>query len=595
MFIASTKVVPRLTEPSSLRACLLTIPAFQSTQQPSPYGRSHYILLLDQCTTLPQLKQIQAPLATTGLHSNPFLLGKLIETLTIRLHHHQHTLPYALLLFSHSQQPPNLFTWNTLIRGLSLSPAPHHALLLFATMLQTPFAVPDTYSYAFALRASARLQSHRATKAIHCLVIASGCQSSNHAINSLMHAYASCCDVASMRKLFDTVPSWDVVAWNVMISGYVHNSLPNDALKLLGRMSSASVAPTDVTVITALSACSQMKDLCLGKQMHGCVHKRTMQFEKEIKLCTALVDMYARCGRLEPAKQVFDEMRAKDVGVWNALLGGYVHNGCFIKALQFYVELQESGLTPDEPTLVSALSACGHAGMLDLGKSIHFYIEERFPRFDVVLGTALIEMYSKCGCIEGSQEVFDKMAKKDAVAWSSMIRCLAVHGHTRHALALFVSMQGSDVRPDGVTFVAVLSACSHAGLVEEGLGYFKSMQRDFGIVPRVEHYGCVIDLLSRAGRPREALQLMCSIEGKVNAAVWRSLLSACRVNLDVELAEIVVRNLMELRSDHCGDYVLLSNTYAAKRMWDDARRVRREMKERLIRKNPAFSLIGSSC
>ncbi|WOK93321.1 pentatricopeptide repeat-containing protein [Canna indica] len=581
MFLASTKAVfPRLSKQSS-------------SSSSSPFVPSHYLSLLDRCTTLTQVKQIQAPLTTSGLHSNPFLLGKLVEVLTIRLQDQHQALPHALLLFSHSNQPPNLFTWNTLIRALSLSPAPRHALHLFAEMLQTPDAAPDTYSFAFALKACARLQAHEATKSLHGLVVVSGWRSSNHAANTLMHAYASCGDVAAMRKLFDEVPSRDIVAWNVMLSGCVQNCLPSDALNLLQKMSSASVAPTDVTMITALSACSQMKDLLLGRQIHGCVCKRTMQFEKEINLGTSLIDMYAKCGCLEPAEEVFDEMRAKDVGVWNALLGGYVHNGCFIKALQFFEQLQESGLTPDGPTLVSALSACGNAGMLDAGKSIHAYMEGRYPCFGAVLGTALIEMYSKCGCIEGSREVFDKMPKKDAIAWSSMIRCLAVHGHSKDALELLALMRRSGKKPDTVTFVAVLCACSHAGLVEEGLSYFKSMIKDFGIVPRVEHYGCMIDLLSRAGRLREALELISWIDGKANAIIWRSLLSACRMNLDVEVAEIAVDNLTKLRSEHCGDYVLLSNIYAAKGMWDDARRMRNKMKESHISKKPAFSLIDS--
>ncbi|KAG1330768.1 putative Pentatricopeptide repeat-containing protein, chloroplastic [Cocos nucifera] len=311
-----------------------------------------------------------------------------------------------MLLFSHCSHPPNLFTWNTLIRGLSLGSAPHDALLLFALMLQTPSVMPDAFSYASALKACARSHAYRLTKTIHGLVIVNGNQSNNYVANTALHAYALCSDVASARKLFNVVPSWDVVGWNAMLAGYVQNGLPVEGLKLMHRMWSKGVELTDVTVITALMACAQTKDLCFGGQIHGYVGKRTMQFEREINVGTALVDMYAKSGHSELARQVFDEMKRRDIGVWNALLGGYVYNGWFAEALQFFEELQASGLRPDEPTLVSALCACGHLGALDVGKTIHSYVEERFPHFDPILGTALMEMYSKCGWIEGSREVF---------------------------------------------------------------------------------------------------------------------------------------------------------------------------------------------
>lgn len=453
--------------------------------------------------------------------------------------------------------------------------------------------MPDAFSYASALKACARSHAHRLTKAIHGLVIVNGNQSNNYVANTALHAYASCGDVIYAGKLFNVVPSWDVVGWNAMLAGYVQNALPAEGLKLLYWMRSEGIELTDVTVITALTACAQTKDLCLGGQIHGHVGKRTMQFEREINMGTALIDMYVKSGHSELARQVFDEMKRRDIGVWNALLGGYVSNGWFAEALQFFEELQASGLRPDEPTLISALCACGHLGALDVGKTIHSYVEERFLNFDPILGTALIEMYSKCGCIEGSREVFSKMEKKDAMAWTSMIRGFAVHGYAKDALELFSLMQRTGLEPDGVTFVGVLCACSHAGLVKEGLRYFMSMKKDYGIAPRVEHYGCMIDLFGRAGQLREAFELVHSMEIQ-NAIIWRSLLSACRMNLDVELAEIAVKNLMKLRSDHCGDYVLLSNIYAAKGRWDDARRVREQMKKGQIKKKPAFSLIEST-
>lgn len=363
------------------------------------------------------------------------------------------------------------------------------------------------------------------------------------------------------------------------------------SFELFCRMWAAGVVATDVTVIEVLSGCAQVKSLVLGRQIHRFVSKMPMQLEREINVGTALLDMYAKCGCLDSAKQVFDAMERKDTGVWNALIGGYALNGCFHQALRLFDDLLSSGLSPDAPTLVSTLCACTNLGVLDVGKRIHLYMEERYPRFDAILGTSLIEMYAKCGCIDASRQVFDRMKEKDTMAWTSMVGALAAHGHAEAALELFDSMKKCGHKPDEVTFVGVLNACRHAGLVEEGLDHFKSMKRDYGITPRVEHYGCIIDLYSRTGRLREAFDLIGSMGSDANPIIWRSFLSACRINLDVELAEIAVENLVRLRSGHCGDYVLLSNIYALKGRWEDARRVRGLMKEEEIRKKPAFSLI----
>ncbi|KAH7683512.1 TPR-like protein [Dioscorea alata] len=480
--------------------------------------------------------------------------------------------------------------WNTIIRKLSLSPTPTHALHLFVQMLRSTPSRPDTFTYASAFKACGRARAHFSARTIHALTVKTNTLSNAFVANTALHTYASCGDIASARKLFSLFFSPDVVAWNAMLSGYVQNDLLDDALKLFDRMWSAGVAPTAVTVISVLSACGGAKDFSLGRQVHGFVKKSVMQLERELFVGTCLIDMYAKCGCLEFSLKVFDEMRIKDVGVWNALIGGHVHNGCFSDVLRIFQDLEMSGLIPDELTIVCVLSACANLGELEMGKKIHLYIKERFLDVNAKIGTALIDMYSKCGCIAKSKEVFDMMHEKDATAWTSMIGGLAIHGQTEDALQLFSLMQRYGVRPDGVTFVGVLCACSHAGLVEQGLHYFQSMIKDYSIVPRIEHYGCMIDLFGRAGRLKESLEFIYSMDVQANAVVWRALLSACRVNLDVELAEVAVRNLLELGTHHCGDYVLLANIYASKGMWDDAWRIRKLM-EGWIQKNPGFSLI----
>ncbi|ONK64462.1 uncharacterized protein A4U43_C07F26290 [Asparagus officinalis] len=544
-----------------------------------------YLHLIDRHpTSLPKLLQIQASLTTSGLlSSHPFLLSQLIQTNAFCFSHAHQILSRSQ---SHSR-----FPFNALLRALSLSRSPLNALHLFAKMLHPNSPKPNSSSFTLALKACALSDSRSGARAVHALAIVMGYQSSAHVVNTALHAYASCSDIASARVLFGAIPSFDVIKWNAMISGYVQNGLLDEAFELFRRMWEIGIVPTDVTVISVLSGCARLKNFILGRQIHGFVSKRLMQFEREVNIGTALLDMYAKCGCLDLAKQVFDLMRRRDTGVWNALIAGYVSNGYFCEAIQIFDDLQASGLSPDAPTLVSALCACAHLGALNIGKRIHVYIDKKYPCFNAILGTSLIDMYSKCGCIEISREVFNKIRKKDAMAWTSMIGALAAHGHAVDALKLFDSMKKHGFKPDGVTFVGVLNACRHVGLVEEGLGHFKSMKRDYGIKPRVEHYGCMIDLYSRAGRLGEALELIASMEVDANPIIWRSFLSACRLNLDVELAEVALEKLKKMQSGHCGDYVLLSNIYAFKGRWEDARRVRSWMKEEEIRKKPAFSLI----
>ncbi|KAF9599796.1 hypothetical protein IFM89_001742 [Coptis chinensis] len=287
-------------------------------------------------------------------------------------------------------------------------------------------------------------------------------------------------------------------------------------------------------------------------------------------------------------------MSVKDVVTWNAVISGYVQNGLsedglrvfelMREALDVFEELKDDKLNPNEPTLVSTSSACGHLGALDIGKKIHIYAEERNFQFAVTLGTALVDMYSKCGCITEAREVFNKMPDHDVMTWTSMIGGLAVHGHAKEALDLFMLMLDVGPRPDGITFVGVLCACSHAGLVEQDLHYFKSMRHNYNITPKIEHHG-------RAGRLEEAHEIISSMEIQPNAIVWKAFLSACRLHSNVKLAEFAVHNLFKLQSDNCGDYVLVSNIYASKGRWDDVKHVRKKMDERGVKKIPGLSLI----
>ncbi|MCL7026622.1 hypothetical protein MKW94_030213 [Papaver nudicaule] len=492
-------------------------------------------------------------------------------------------------IFNHSSNP-NQFAWNTIIRGFSISQNPQNALHIFIKMLRKTIE-PESFTYAFVLKACAKMNAFQMGKSVHALVLKSGYASHLFVANTLIHIYASCAYLGSARKLFDELCEPNAVTWNALILGYVQNGFADEGLRMFHFMWSEGMRPDDVTVIGVILACAQKKELELGRWLHAYVDDNIAEFEMNLSVWTAFIDMYGKCEQMDLARQVFNNLRRKDIGVWNALIGGYVSNGCYREALDLFQDLELDGFDPDETTLVSTLSACRHIGDLKVGKKIHKYIEEQYCTFNSILGTALVDMYSKCGCISEARKVFDDTPKRDLMTWTSMINGLAVHGYAQDALGLFEEMLDTGLRPDGVTFVGVLCACSHAGLVDQGLHYFESLMNTYKISPTAEHYGCIIDLLSRSGRLGEAYEIICSMKVRPNPIIWRALLSACRVHSNVELAEAAIENLFKLESDQSADYILLSNIYASNGRWEDVDTIRRKMGEVALRKTPGLSFV----
>lgn len=284
-------------------------------------------------------------------------------------------------------------------------------------------------------------------------------------------------------------------------------------------------------------------------------------------------------------------MSEREIVTWNAMITGYFQNGFSEAALSLFREMQVEGLAPDEVTMVSVLSACGHAGALELGKWVHAYIEKYRLDGRISVKTALVGMYSKCGCIEKALEVFEGIPDRNLVCWTAMINGLAFNGYGMKAVEFFDRMVGCNIRPDAVSLISILSACSHGGLLEEGRRLFGDLRRRYGIAPQMEHYGCMVDLLGRSGHLDEAYELIKNMPFAPNAVMWRTLLGACKVHNNVELGEMVLKKILELEPRHHGDYVLLSNIYAAAGRWEDAANIRRTMKKKGIAKVPGCSMI----
>ncbi|CAL5441774.1 unnamed protein product [Camellia sinensis] len=370
---------------------------------------------------------------------------------------------------------------------------------------------------------------------------------------------------------------------NQVLRKYLNSNSTTKALLLFRDLLRKNTSSIDsFSLLFVIKACTQKSLPIEGKQIHALVIN--LGFEPIIHLQTSLIDLYSGVGDISNAHHVFDEIPIKNVVCWTALISGYVDNQKPNKALQLFRKMQMGNVEPDGVTLTVALSACVDVGALDMGEWIHAYIRRKKELdIDLSLNNALINMYAKCGDIEIARRLFDSARKKDVTTWTSMIVGHALHGEAEEALRLFASMKRENrsgkknncdpgnglILPNDVTFIGVLMACSHGGMVEEGKRHFQSMIEDYGLKPRLSHFGCMVDLLCRAGQLKEAYEFILGMHVKPNAVVWRTLLGACGVWGNIDLAAKARARLLELEASHIGDNVIMSNIYAAKGMWDE--------------------------
>ncbi|XP_031476304.1 pentatricopeptide repeat-containing protein At2g02980, chloroplastic-like [Nymphaea colorata] len=389
------------------------------------------------------------------------------------------------------------------------------------------------------------------------------------------------------REVFDRIPEPTPFLFNTIIRGYASSDAGQEGMRLFLQMQERGVLPDNFTYPFLLKSCGGIFE---GREVHAHIFKYE-NLASDVFAQTSLVSFYANNGDLEAARIVFDKMPNRNTVSWTAMITGYVQQQRFNEGLALFHEMLVSGIEPNEFTLVNVLSACAHLGGLELGRWVHEYIGRNEICINQAIGTALIDMYMKCGCIQEAADVFKDMSDRSVFTWNSMIGGLAMHGHGDEALDLFWKMQECDVIPDNVTFVGVLSACNHAGLVEKGKELFHSMNHKYGVVPNIKHYGCLVDLLGRAGHVDEAYEIAKGIPLAPSGILWGSLLNACYIHKRVSLAEGVMEKLMELDPYNGGNYVLMSNIYAAAGMWEDAAKVRKFMKDRGIQKTPGCSSI----
>ncbi|XAR70958.1 hypothetical protein NMG60_11028016 [Bertholletia excelsa] len=384
---------------------------------------------------------------------------------------------------------------------------------------------------------------------------------------------------------------YDAFLFNTVIRGYAKtNHSKHCGLHYYKTMLEFAISPNKFTYPFVLKACAGLGILKLGKQVHGSVLK--IGFDTDHHVRNTMVHMYCCCeGGLDYARKVFDEMPCLDSVSWSAMIGGYTRLGFSNDAIRLFRKMQVSGVRPDEITMVSVLRACTDLGALELGKWVESYIEkEKIPNTEE-LCNALIDMFAKCSDVDRALKLFRKMSEKTIVSWTSVIVGMAMHGRGKEAVSLFEEMKESGTAPDDVAFIGLLSACSHSGLVEEGQRYFQLMTKDFAIVPKIQHYGCMVDLLSRAGLVKEALEFVQKMPLEPNPIIWRTLITACRAQGELSIGESITKQLIRNEPMHDSNYVLLSNIYARMLHWEKKTKIREVMEKKGMRKIPGSTMI----
>eukprot|EP01018_Ginkgo_biloba_P019198 Gb_26689 [translate_table: standard] len=538
--------------------------------------------LLQACTNVNDLKQAHTLLFRVGLNQNIVLMTKLVNAYSTF-----GSMDNARLVFDKIRKP-NIFLWNAMIGGYSRNGCSEDALTLYYQM-QVEGMQSDNFTFTFVLKACAGLSALQEGKEIHAHTVRTGYDSGAFVGAALVDMYCKCGNVKDARQVFDRMCTRDVVSWNAMISGYTQNGYAHQALTLFYQMQLENVTPNTVTAVSVLRACAQLGALQQGKWIHDYISRNG--FESHVYVRNSLVDMYAKCGSIEVAREVFDKMLIRSVVSWNAMIAGYVQNGHSNAALTLFQQMQLENVMPNSVTMMNVLPACADLGSLRQGRYVHGYIVKNGFESDVSVGNSLVAMYAKCGSVEIARHLFDKMHQRDVVSWSAMIAGYGINGHGEDALALFNQMQRIGMMPNHITFISVLSACSHAGLVDEGWQYFNCMSRDYCITPMMEHYACMVDLLGRVGRLNEAYDFIENMPFEPAAGVWGTLLGACRIHCNIELGERVAERLFDLKPGDAGYYVLLSNIYAVAGKWDNVEKVRTMMKERGLEKTPGYSWI----
>ncbi|KAF7818789.1 putative pentatricopeptide repeat-containing protein [Senna tora] len=497
-------------------------------------------------------------------------------------------LDYALNLFDKMPQR-NVVSWTAMITAFSQNSKFRQALNTFCLMRNAGESLTQ-FAFSSVLRACVSLGSIQFGTQMHCLAMKSGFSNELFVGSNLADMYSKCGIMPDACKVFDEMPSKDEVLWTSMIDGYVKNGDFEEALVAYKKMISDDIYIDQHVLCSTLSACSALKSSSFGKSVHSTIVK--LGYELDTILGNALTDMYAKSRDMGSALKIFQiGLGCRNIVSYTALIDGYVEMDQIENALSTFVDLRRQGIEPNEFTFSSLIKACANQAALEHGSQLHGQVVKfNFDR-DPYVASTLVDMYGKCGLFDHSTQLFDEIENPNIIAWNSLLGAFAQHGLGRKAIETFNRMMNEGVKPNGITFVSLLTGCSHTGMVEEGLNYFYTMDKIYGVVPREEHYGCVIDLLGRAGKLKEAEEFINNMPYEPNAFGWCSFLGACKIHGDKEMGKLAAEKLMKLEPTNSGTHVLLSNIYAKEKRWEDVRNLRKMMRDGNIKKLPGYSWV----
>ncbi|XVF54121.1 hypothetical protein PTKIN_Ptkin05aG0155600 [Pterospermum kingtungense] len=531
-------------------------------------------------------REIHGFLLKSGLEIDDFLVTGLIEMYMkcgdVRNAEH------VFSIVNEESVRTNTVIWNVMITGYVSNECLSKAKELFVKMLELGIK-PDSATMVALLVVCAQLSDLSIGKQIHRLILAFGLENDTRVETALIEMYFKCCDPEAGFKIFRRSQNDNLVTWGAVISNSAQSDCPFVALDLFCKFMLRYGFPDSMMLLAVLRSCSSLALKSKGMEIH-CLAVKT-GFVSDIYIGSALVDMYGKCGDIESAQNVFSGLHWRDLVSWNALLCGYSQKEWADEALAAFHDMQCEGHIPNSVTIACILSICAHFSVRNMCKEVHCFLIRQEWMSNVLLANSLVAAYAKCGDIKSSWIIFERMHERNQVSWNTIISALGMHGHADKMLVSFENMEQAGMKPDQITFTALLSACSHAGRVDMGCKFFQSMVEEYKLQPQVEHYTCMVDLLGRAGHLNQAYDLITAMPCDPDDCIWGSLLGSCRRHGDDKLAKVVANHIFKLDATSIGYRVLLANLYEDLGKVSEVAKARSEIKDKGLKKQPGCSWI----
>lgn len=484
----------------------------------------------------------------------------------------------------------DLISWGSMIAAFSQLGCELEALSHFKEMLCDGVYQPNEYIFGSTLSACSSLLQPEYGRQMHGMCIKFGLGRDIFAGCSLCDMYAKCGFLEPAKIVFYHIDRPDLVSWNAIISGYANSGDANGAMSFFNHMRHIGLNPNNVTVLSLFSACVSPLALYQGRQVHSCIIK--MGFDLNVPVCNTLLTMYTKCSVLSDAFKVFEDMNfTTDSISWNAILTACMQHNQAEVGFRLFKLMLVSQIEPDHVALGNVIAACGEMASLEVGSNVHCFCIKSGLVLNAPVTNGLIDMYTKCGSLGDARKIFNLIDYPDVVSWSSLIVGYAQFGYGEEALELFRMMRSSSVKPNQVTYVGVLTACSHVGLVEEGLQLYRTMELEHGVAPTREHCSCMVDLLGRAGHLNEAEHFIKEMPIDPDIVVWKTLLAASKTHGNLEIGKRAAENILKIDPSNSAAHVLLCSIHASSSSWLDVARLRSLMRDGGVRKVPGQSWI----